>query len=243
MDESDTDNGKRLIAYFGPDLTVGAEAEIAGGSFAAWAGTHWDFDGGAAGAGIKAQLVGPLIMREAEFLQPTPSEAKAIEAADKARAELKDLAVVSPEREEELQELVLAGKKARAALARRRAGRRKFGISSKNSARIANMQKEAAPHLRRPLEDFNAHQLLVATRTHTLHFTKRSDPECPDPDAERFIASVVATEGHQRGHLLTSVVPCAYDPAAKSKLWRVFKSASCRWSRTGGHSSNSRGLV
>ena len=49
------------------DLTIRAEAEVAGGTFLTWAGTHWDIDGGAAGASIIAQKVGPAIIREAEW--------------------------------------------------------------------------------------------------------------------------------------------------------------------------------
>jgi putative DNA primase/helicase len=222
LDHSDTDNGKRLIAYFGHDLTVRAESEVAGGSFLVWAGTHWDIDGGAAGASTKAQLVGPLIVREAEFLQPTPLEADAIRAADKARAELRDAVLLGEEREEQIKEMIAAGKKARAALATRKTNRRKFGVSSKNNGRIEAMKTCAAPHLRRPIEAFNAHQLMVATRTHTLKFVRRADPECPDPDAERFVAAVEATEGHDRDHLLTSVIPCDYIPSARPKRWLAF---------------------
>jgi putative DNA primase/helicase len=79
LDQSDTDNGKRLIAYFGRDLTMRAEAEVQGGTFLCWTGTHWDVDAGAAGAMKIAQKVGPLLKREAEYLQPTPDERKVIE--------------------------------------------------------------------------------------------------------------------------------------------------------------------
>jgi putative DNA primase/helicase len=89
LDHSDTDNGERLRAYFGRDLTVRAEAEVPDGSFLCWIGTHWDIEGGAAGASLMAQEVGPLIKREADFLRLTSAEEKTVAAAADARAEFK----------------------------------------------------------------------------------------------------------------------------------------------------------
>jgi putative DNA primase/helicase len=223
LDHSDTDNGKRIIAYFGRKLTVRAESEVPGGSFLTWAGTHWDLDGGAAGANMLAQDVGPLIMREAEFLHLTPAEAKAIAGADVARAELKASALLAEGRREELGAIIAEGHAARKALSARKANRRKFGVSAKNSSRLANMLKEAAPHLRRPIEAFNAWPLKVATLSHTLSFVRMSDPECPDPDIERpGPAMVEAFAGHRREDLLTSVIPVRYDPAATAPKWTAF---------------------
>src|SRR5262249_54340700 len=76
LDHSDTDNGKRLRAYYGSDLTVLALEEAAGGAFLGWTGTHWDMADGAALAQLCAQKVGPIIMAEADFMQPTALEAK-----------------------------------------------------------------------------------------------------------------------------------------------------------------------
>src|SRR5882724_5535297 len=42
LDQSDTDNGKRLIEYFGKNILVMQAAGIAGGDFLTWSGRHWD---------------------------------------------------------------------------------------------------------------------------------------------------------------------------------------------------------
>src|SRR5262249_20282725 len=68
LDESDTDNGKRLIRYFGDRILVMQQAGIDGGDFLTWSGRHWDLDGGAAGAALLAQRVGDLIQRETDYM-------------------------------------------------------------------------------------------------------------------------------------------------------------------------------
>src|SRR5690242_4653181 len=54
LDQSDTDNGKRLRLYFGDDLHVIAEEGSVGGVYLNWCGTHWDIAEGAAGVHMMA---------------------------------------------------------------------------------------------------------------------------------------------------------------------------------------------
>jgi putative DNA primase/helicase len=186
LDQSDVDNGKRLIAYFGRDLMVRQEDDVAAGQMLAWTGTHWDLAGGEALAHLIGQRVGDLIKLEAAYIEFSNSEARAVNAAEAAAKELKDLVPDTPEqyaRVEELGAIVAAGKKARTALSTRRANRKKWGIATKNAGRIAAMIKCAAPHLRRHPDAFNADPLKVATLTHTLSFVPVIDPENPDRTA------------------------------------------------------------
>jgi putative DNA primase/helicase len=229
LDHSDTDNGKRLIRYFGKDLLVRQESGTAQGAWLRWVSTHWDIDNGAAGAAIVSQTVGELIMEEARFIVPTESEQRAIDAGRNAERELKELAAAgeSEERGDQVARLALLelaigdAKAARGAVAKRRGNRRKWGLGTKMRARMAAMLECAGPHMRCPPEDFNTDPLLVATQTHTLRFAQRPDPECPDPDVTRLKCVVEADVAHRREDLITALVPVAYDPDADCPKWRA----------------------
>jgi putative DNA primase/helicase len=236
LDQSDVDNGKRLLRYFGRDLMVRQEDDVPAGQLLAWTGTHWDLAGGAALAQLIGQKVGDLIKREADFIEFTPSEARIVQQGDLAAKELKNLDKDSDNDDERAQfehatATVAAAKKARAALSSRRSNRRKWGVSSKNSGRVANMIKEAAPHLRRHADAFNADPLKVATLTHTLRFVPITDEENPEPDGDRPLVDrengrvqymLKATRGHNRDDMLTAVIPFAYNKSAKCPEFDAF---------------------
>lgn len=213
LDHSDTDNGLRLRRHFGADLAVMAQGGSAGGDWLVWDGRHWDLDGGPAGAALMAQRVGGRIALEAPFIQPTPAERAAIEAARAFdRADESEAA-------EAARDNAAAAQKA---LASRKAARWRFAVTSKNAGRIGAMLSTAAPHLRRDADAFNASPMLVVTQTHTLTFLREIDLECPDPDATRYVARVEAIAAHRREDWATGLVPCAYDPAALSPKWQAF---------------------
>lgn len=236
LDHSDVDNAKRLIAYFGHDLLVRQEDDVAKGQMLAWTGTHWDLAGGEALAHLIGQRVGDAIKREARYMDFTSPEARAVGVADAAAEEVKGLDATSKDaavvaRMFDLEALIDAGKRARSALASRKSNRRKWGVSTKNRGRISAMLECAAPHLRRHPDAFNGDALKVATLTHTLRFEPVPDLENPDPDGVRALVDretgrikyhLVAKKGHDRADLLTAVIPFAYDPKAAAKEFGVF---------------------
>jgi len=231
LDHSDTDNGKRLIAYFGDDLLVRRESGVAGGAWLHWVGTHWDFDSGAAGAAIVAQRVGEIIMEEARYIKPTDSEAELIDQGRAAEREIREINVrvadgeiEAPDQKARIAELMVIakdGKAARDSVRARRMTRRKHGLATKNRNKMTAMQECAAPHIRVTPDDFNPDPLKVATQSHTLRFVQVPDPECPDPDAQRQAWRVVAEKAHHREDMITALVPCAYDPEAACPKWRA----------------------
>ncbi|PPQ42149.1 phage/plasmid primase, P4 family [Rhodopseudomonas palustris] len=229
LDQSDVDNGKRLLAYFGEDLLVRQEDDVPAGQKLAWTGTHWDLSGGEALANLIGQKVGDLIKVEASYIDYTRSEAEAVDLKKKAEKELMALPPEGERDEKEkaiadvLLEVIKRGGKAQVARAKRRQARKKWGVSTKNASRINAMLACAAPHLRRHPDAFNADPLRFATLTHTLRFVPMTDDENPDPNTSRPLLDpdtgrvrwrLEATKGHNRDDMITAVVPFAFDPKA-----------------------------
>lgn len=229
LDHSDTDNGRRMIAHFGADLAVFQRSGVRNSDYLVWTGTHWDIETGNDAAFALAQKVGALIALEADFLSALPHEIRAMRDGDAAGI---DFAALEARRDgwsdadkilaRDLSRKVEAGKEARAALDKRKVARRKFGVSSKNKARLDAMLTCAAPMLTKPPAAFNADPLRVATRTHTLVFSRVADPECPDEHSERFIGHMQAVPEHIRTDLITQIIPVAYDPEATCPKFDAF---------------------
>lgn len=202
FDHSDTDNARRLLAHFGADLVVVAQEGVAGGDWASWSGTHWDLAGGAAGAARIAQRLGGRIALEAACLEHTPQEAEARSAARGFSRDDKSEAASSAR---------AAARDAEKALKARRTARWRFAVTSKNVGRMRATLEAAAPHVRRPSEDFNADPHLVACATHTLRFVEAGAD--PDTDGRTLLWRIDACQGHRREDLITACVPYAWTAA------------------------------
>lgn len=238
LDHSDTDNAERMIRYFGRDLAILAQDGVAGGDWLAWAGTHWDIAGGTARSWTTASRVGDLIGLEADHLTATITERRSIEAGETARLERDALDRTSEKRTGEtvtaadktaaaergrLTLLIAEAEAAKGELQKRKLARRRFGVSSKNKARIAAMLECAAPRLRRPADSFNCDRLRVACASHTLAFSRNIDLECPDPDVERWQSEVDAIPQHRREDWITAVIPIKWKGIeAGAPNWRRF---------------------
>lgn len=229
LDHSDTDNAKRFVAHFGRNLTVLETEGIINTDYFTWAGTHWDMAGGNDAAVRLAKQVGGLIGLEADLLSATPFELRAMEDGDQAEEDLARLEKSSDSWTDaekglakRLQRVIDAGAEARAALDKRKVARRKFGVSSKNKARIVALKDLAACDLTRKPEGFNADPRAFACLTHTLHFIRQPDPECPDPEVVRLVPVAKAVKGHRREDFITKVLPVAYDKEAKAPRFDAF---------------------
>lgn len=229
LDHSDTDNAERLIAHFGEDLLVLAQAKARNAAFAVWTGTHWDIDTGNPRALAIAQKVGGRIALEARFLKMAKEEQ---ELVDRARAaQEKEAADLTPTEKA----VVDKAEKAVTAYRKRVQRRMAHAVSSKNKGKLEAMLACGAPHMMRQPDQFNADPLKVAVKGHTITFrvteTRRPNPAWDDPDDGRDDVlrhivekkvDVVARQGHFRADLITQLVPVDYNKKAACPRWRAF---------------------
>ncbi|ODN66253.1 hypothetical protein A6302_04455 [Methylobrevis pamukkalensis] len=222
LDHSDTDNARRLIIHFGADLKVMALEGERNSDYLVWCGTHWDAKGGPDAALRLAQRIGELILLEADFLAATPDEATAMREG--AAAEAERAALPAPEewtdaqkaRDRDLAGLVARGKGARAALDKRKVARRKFGVSTKNKARVEAMLSMAAPHLTVATAAWNADPYVFATRNHTHRFLPGHY------EGANSGRRLVTREGHAREDLITRIIDVNFDPQASAPRFGAF---------------------
>lgn len=134
----------------------------------------------------------------------------------------------------EARELRAAGHEDPDDFAKRRAARRKFGVSSGNRARTVAMIQQAEPYRTVSPDVFDADPLVVAVRNGVLRFVRQPDPECPDPDEARWTVRV-RFEPHAREHMVTKLMPVDYDASATCPKFDAFmlrmqpKEAIRRW--------------
>ena len=222
LDHSDTDNARRLLAHFGTDLLVLAQAKAKSPLFAVWDGKRWDIETGGPRATAIAQKLGGAIALEVQHLDFTDAEARIWLAGKDALAK--------PEAERGKDEEKLAKRATQVAEARdkRRARRMTHAVTSKNKGRIEAGLAMLAPHVMLDPDGFNADALRIACRTHTIVFTRRvlkvnnpaySDPDVGREDVPEFIdqveTSYQAIEGHRREDRITQIMPVRFDARAR----------------------------
>src|SRR5690606_38597613 len=132
-----------------------------------------------------AQDTADRIRHEASYLHGSREDREAIEAAEPY------LTRPLHELTDEQKALVASARAASGRAGKRQDGRRKFAISSGNSGRIAGMINQAQPHLTVGPQQLDADPLAINVRNGTLRLysevVREEDPECPDPNAVRYV--------------------------------------------------------
>lgn len=207
---NDTDNGRRLISWYGRDLTFVRDV-----GWHVWTGRVWEPVGGQEAVLRLAQKTARNIAIEAEAIYPTDEERRQIEAGSAARRVAKD------DRTELEEGAITEGKKAMGAWMTRRGRRRAFSVTCGNGARISQMITQAAPHLTIGVDAMDADPYLVNVENGTLVFERVADPDSADT-AKPALFWRVRLRGHERDDRLAKLATAAFDPDAEYPRWSAF---------------------
>lgn len=211
LDENDTDNAKRLLAWSGDDILHVAETGWYG-----WLDTHWDQETGEHAVSRAAQALVPRIKREAALIAASDEETEAIRQADRLRAEHPN----PRDRSEEIKQLIKHGDDIAKAVNGRRAGRFQFAIKSGDVGRTRAMIAQAEPFRSVLPRELDREDYAINCRNGTLRFAREVDDECPDENVVRFRV-VERIDPHDPQDLISKLTNCDYDPEARAPIWEA----------------------
>jgi putative DNA primase/helicase len=214
--QNDTGNGARLLKHFGADLL-----HVRNVGWHAWAGTHWEGQGGAEIATRFAQTTAARIVLEVDMMSATPNEQRAIDAAVEARAAIAAIdkgesTAASRARRQRLVQVVEAGDAAAGAVQARQIARRKYSVSSGNAGKIRGMLDQALPHRTVTTDQLDPDKLALNVTNGTIRFVcdEEPDPDAPDNSAKVIKRYRAELFPHERGDHITKVAPIEYDKDA-----------------------------
>src|SRR5690606_31499476 len=206
--------GKRLLAHFGDRILHVREV-----GWHYWTGTHWEREGADEAVVRFAQRTAARIALEAPYVAaPTARQQAVLDEAAAAAAKPR------AERSEEEQRKINDAAEIQARLQGRYAARLKFAVSSGHASRINAMISQALPNCTVARDAMDSDPLAFNCLSGTLRFIREPDPDCPDPDAERFVW-VVRLDAHDRSDLLSKCAPVRYEPTGpvpEAPKWREF---------------------
>ncbi|PLW79082.1 DNA primase family protein [Cohaesibacter celericrescens] len=202
LDQNDIGNALRLICHFGDGILNVREH-----GFHQWSGTHWQLTGGEEQVAIFAQKTAKLIEQEANFIAIEPWEQLALDEARKV--------TVSDDMSEEDKLKIKEAEAVRSKVQSRRAGRRKYALSSGNNGKLMGMVKQAAPHITVGPEALDADPMVFNCLNGTLVFKRIKDP------MEGPVLDMKLVE-HDRDMRISKCAPVVYDPSADCPKWKAF---------------------
>lgn len=216
---NDLGNGKRFVVHFGQDVLFVSQV-----GWFVWDGTRWCKDAEiirdvAPLIRARAQRISGLIEDEIPFLEPSPRDRQLLEQERELRQRRREIENTPGASGDEalMSELEVIGGRLRSLdqalkgfktlVARRLTHAKNAG----NSGPMSNMIGEARVMLSRQLEEMDQGDLDVNTLSGVLRFSRTDDGYA------RFVLVP-----HDRGQLLTKVMPVEYDPDATCPRFDAF---------------------
>ncbi|WP_062111114.1 DNA primase family protein [Aureimonas sp. AU40] len=179
--ETDIGNGRRFIHRFGKDVF-----HIAKIGWHGFDGLRWREDDDGSVVRPLAQKSAEAIVFECAEITIDEGEELLVEAGNDAERDLPALQKAKDAgRVREAEQAIRARDRIVERLEKRTARRAAHAKSTAGSGKMDNMLNEAAPHLKKRLEDLNADALALNCRNGTLRFVRVEDEES-DPDDPRF---------------------------------------------------------
>lgn len=212
LDPNDRDNGRRLVMHCGADL-----AYVQGMGWLVWQGKYWQRDDGELAARLMAQNLVDLIKLEKRFIDYSPAQSRLLEAAREARK--------IPDEKKGPADLALIAKAEAAVkqIAKKRADRERFAISSGNAGKTAAMLQQAASHRSLDADKLDSDRMRFNVRNGTLVFSRVPDPDAPaeGEGSDRLIGHYDFVP-HQRDDMITKMADVDFDPDAKCPFFEEF---------------------
>ncbi len=215
---NDTGNGRRLALYHGVDIMPVPRV-----SWFVWDGRRWARDQDNLAVRRRAQKIQERIIAEIPYLRLEDWQARELAAeADLRRRGAALLEKEARTAEDEIEAEDIAQKlkwigKIKDRKSSMKSDHRTFAKTSGNKGRIDAMLTEATVHLARDLEDLDADPLAICTESGVLKFTVEGGG-----DAGFSRTADVSLEPHDRGQLITKIMPVEYDPAATCPTFDAF---------------------
>jgi putative DNA primase/helicase len=217
---NDYGNGRRFAIHYGDGVIWVPRV-----GWHVWCGTHWKRDDDMIEVRRRAQQLTFLVEKETAYIKPTKREAVLLSEERQLEKRRRVIEETDPDARSEEEKAELGGimgrlkaieitlKEHKSLIGRRLTHAKNAG----NSNAIDHAITESGIELSRTVEQLDCRHLDVNTLSGVLRFSVDGGPGTGFSRTAR-----VDLLAHDRDHLVTKVMPVAYDPTARSDLWDTF---------------------
>jgi len=205
LDQNDRDNGRRLVAWFGPDIKY-----VTGLGWLVWKGTHWQRDEADLDVRLLAQCIVDKIKLEAIELEASDRQKRILERSTELLKKQGELSAAE-------ERIIKTAGEIMTALGKRRSSRIAWAVTSGNSGRTKAMLEQAQSLQALPIDRLDADHNLFNVANGTLRFWKELDPDQPE-GGSRMIGRFEFLP-HDRAHLITKMADVEYHPEATAPFF------------------------
>jgi len=205
LDQNDRDNGRRLVAWFGPDIKY-----VTGLGWLVWKGTHWLRDEADLDVRFLAQTIVDKIKLEAIELEASDRQKRILERSTELLKKQGELSAAE-------ERVIKTAGEIMVALGKRRSSRIAWAVTSGNAGRTKAMLEQAQSLQALPIDRLDADHNLFNVANGTLRFWRELDPDQPE-GGSRMIGRFEFLP-HDRDNLITKMADVEYQPEATAPFF------------------------